>query len=155
MAASIPLPNTKAEPNSSGRATSPTGCRRPSADGSELFGPEPKGPGGRRQPPKARTREYRYQQNMTYTYLGSRMRAGEKEAVVKIEGKIEPAPGTSAESGASGQIKGYAYIDLDTGTVLEAEIEKEMEIDTSSGGVKKRISGINKYKLTRGSAVTG
>jgi S1-C subfamily serine protease len=155
MATSIHLPNTKAAPNFQWTHSKSHRLLAAFADGSELFGPEPKGPGGARQPPKARTREYRYQQNVTYTYLGSRMRAGVKEAVVKIEGKIETAPGTSAESGASGLLKGHAYIDLDTGTVLEAEVEKELEIDTSLGGVKKRISGINKYKLSRGSAVTG
>lgn len=154
MATSVLLPNTKAEPNFTWTSNKSYRLQATFADGSDLFGPEQKGSGGTRQAPKATSRMYRYQQNVTYTYLGSRQRAGVKEAVVKIEGKIVTAPGTSAESGATGRLKGHAYIDLDTGTVLEAEVEKELEIDTSAGGVKKRISGINKYKLSRGSAIT-
>jgi S1-C subfamily serine protease len=155
--ASITLPNTRAEPNFTWTSTKSYRLLATFADGSDLFGPEPKSPGSgtSRQAPKATSREYKYQQNVTYTYLGSRTRAGVKEAVVKIEGKIVTAPGTSAESGAHGLLKGYAYIDLDTGTVLEAEVEKELEIDTSLNNTKKRISGINKYKLSRGSATTG
>jgi hypothetical protein len=152
--ASIPLPNTKAEPNFTWTSSKSYRLTATFADGSDLFGPDPKQPGGTRQRPQAKTREYRYQQNVTYTYLGSRTRAGVKEAVVKIEGKIVAAPGTSAESGAHGVLKGHAFIDLDTGTILEAEVEKELEIDTSLNNVKKRISGINRYKLSRGSAVT-
>jgi hypothetical protein len=154
MATSIFLPNTKAEPNFKWTNNKSYRLMTAFSDGSELFGPQPKGPAGTRQQPSVRTREYRYQQNVTYTYLGSRMRAGVKEAVVKLEGKIVSAPGTSAESGATGLLKGHAYIDIDTGTVLEAEVEKELEIDTSAGGIKKRISGINKYRLSRGSAIT-
>jgi hypothetical protein len=154
MSTSVHLPNSRVEPNFKWTNSKSYRLLAAFADGSDLFGPEPKGPGGR-QPPKVRTREYRYQQDVTYTYLGTRMRGGVKEAVIRLEGKIVTAPGTSAESGARGELKGHAYIDLDTGTVLEAEVEKELEIDTSAGGVKKRISGINTYKLSRGSAVTG
>ncbi|HET6572629.1 MAG TPA: trypsin-like peptidase domain-containing protein [Fimbriiglobus sp.] len=155
MSTSIYLPNTRVEPNFKWTNSKSHRLLAAFADGSEMFGPEPKEGSGRgRQAPKTRTRSYRYQQDVTYTYLGTRMRGGVKEAVIKIEGKIVTAPGTKAENGARGLLKGHAYIDLDTGTVLEAEVEKELEIDTSAGGVKKRISGINTYKLSRGSAVT-
>lgn len=159
--ASIPLPNTRAEPNFTWKDQKSYRLQVTFATASDALGPAPKqppGPGGRMsqpEPKKSRSREYKYQQNVTYTYLGSRTRAGVKEAVVKIEGTISTAPGTSADSGATGRLKGYAYIDLDTGTVLEAEVEKDLEVDSSADNIKKRISGTNKYKLSRGSAITG
>lgn len=148
---SIPLPNSKVDPMHKWTATKLVRLNM------TLVEPQiapPSGPGGRPGPAgKPRIKEYRYKQDMTYTYLGSRLRAGTKEAVIKIEGVIGTAPGTAAGSGASGQLKGYAFVDLDTGTVLESDIEKELEVDTSSDGVKKRVSGVNKYKLSRGSTV--
>jgi S1-C subfamily serine protease len=151
-AASIKLPNTRVEPGFTWTDRKPYWLLVTIADGSELLLPQP-GPGGRPQPRQPRSREYRYQQEVTYTYLGTRMRGGNKEAVVKIEGKITTPPGAPAGSGATGMVKGHAYIDLNTGTVLEAEVERDLEVDTSSDGIKKRVSGINKYKLSRGTAV--
>jgi S1-C subfamily serine protease len=159
QASSIKLPNTKAQPGFTWKDTKTHYLQLVFFDGSELLPPSggpgggrPRGPSAQRQP---RSKEFRYQQEIKYTYLGSRVRGGQKEAVVKIEGTISTPPGAPAGSGASGVFKGYAYIDLDTGTVIQAEVEKELEIDTSANNVKKRVSGINKYKLTRGSAITG
>ncbi|OWK37746.1 trypsin-like peptidase domain-containing protein [Fimbriiglobus ruber] len=99
------------------------------------------------------TKEYQYKQNMTYVYLGSRIRAGQKEAVIKVDGVITPPDaGASSLTKASGLLHGYAYVDLDTGIVLEADITKEFEIDTSKDGVSKQISAFNTYKLSRGTA---
>jgi S1-C subfamily serine protease len=106
---------------------------------------QPKGP--RR---VAKVNEYKYLEVLTYTYLGTRTRIGQKEAVIKVEGVIKPAAGSS--SGATGTIKGYAYVDLDTGTLLETEIKKEIEVDTSRDGIKYVASGIGNFKVTRGSA---
>ncbi|OWK35847.1 hypothetical protein FRUB_08410 [Fimbriiglobus ruber] len=109
----------------------------------------PRGP-GMAGPPTAvrRNRTYDYQQNVTYTYLGSRTRGGVSEGVIRVDGVIT-APNGGSGIGASGQLRGYAYIDLASGIVLEAEIDKDFEIDTTKDGVKKRVSGINTYKLSR------
>ncbi len=158
-AGSIRIPNTKANPGFSWTDKRSVRFTLVTSDGSELLDPagaggQP-GPGGRpaarRQP---RTREYKYQEELKYTYLGTRMRAGSKEAVVKVEGTITTPPGVKADEGASGVLKGVVTIDLDTGMVLSAEIDKELQLDSSSQGLKKRVSGVNKYRLTRGAAVT-
>jgi len=47
-------------------------------------------------------------------------------------------------------VKGYAYIDINTGVVIESEIESEFELDTSEKGFKKKYSAIQKYKVVRG-----
>lgn len=95
-------------------------------------------------------REYRYLNTITYTYVGQRERGGKKEAVIKVEGKISQAAGTKED--ARGEMKGMAYVELDTGIVFEAELESEFELDSSSDGLEKKVSGINKYSIQRGSA---
>jgi S1-C subfamily serine protease len=115
------------------------------------------GPAGPPMGPKkgkktARTKELKYRVDAKYTYLGTRVRAGQKEAVVKVEAKILPAAGARAGT-ASGEIHGYVSIDVDTGIVIEADIEREFELDTSEAGIKKRVSGIKESKLTRGTAI--
>ncbi len=151
----IPLPNTRVEP----KFTWGTKTQRRLALAileQELPGAEGGRPGGGiPHPAQPRTREYKYVEDVKFTYLGSRVRTGQKEAVVQIEGKVTAAPGAKATEGASGVVKGFAYIDINTGTVLDAEVEIEFEIDTSANNIKKRLSGINKFKLTRGSAITG
>jgi S1-C subfamily serine protease len=109
-------------------------------------------PGGRGgQPAQAKTKDkvVSYVQDITYTYLGVRTRAGKKEAVVRIAGKATPAAGRPADT-VTGEIKGSAYIDLNSGTVLYADIESEVEVDSSERGFKKKLSFLEKYKITRG-----
>jgi predicted Zn finger-like uncharacterized protein len=153
-AASLPLPNERVNPGHTWTATKNARLAVLFLDPADALPPaagKQPGVGGAKQPRKGRTREYRFQEETTYTYVGSRTRAGVREAVVKVEGFIKPAPGTPADRGASGRVKGYAYVDLDTGVILEAALEKELEVDSSGDGVKRRLSGINEYKLTRGS----
>lgn len=92
-------------------------------------------------------RKYRYQESRTYKYVGIRTREGRKEAMVLVEGKMSRAPGVNY--GANGSIKGWAAVDLNTGVVLEATIERDFEIDTSSKGVKKYAYGVFVYKINR------
>jgi len=99
---------------------------------------------------ETKMREYKYIDKVTYTYIGQRERAGKKEAVVLIEGKIAQAPG--AKETASGTLKGMALIELDSGMVVDSKMESEFELDTSGDGQKKKLSGINKFKLTRGAS---
>jgi S1-C subfamily serine protease len=150
QATAIPLPGTRVNPNHTWKAERNTRLYRLILE-PQLFG---KGGAGGPQVIVPKVKEYRYRQEFTYTYLGARLRAGVKEAVVKVDGKIVVPPGSPAGSFATGSIKGYVYVDLNTGTILEADIEKDYELDSSSDGLKKRISGINKYKLSRGTAIT-
>ena len=157
--ASIPLPNGKVKPLQKWTGTDkivrfaigyaaeePKGANTPPpADEGGIPGTGP----GRK---VRKVNEYKYVEQLTYTYLGTRTRIGQKEAVIRIEGVIKPAPGSSVAGGANGLLKGYAYIDLDTGTVLESELHREFEMDSSSDGVKKMVSGVNNYKVTRGTA---
>jgi S1-C subfamily serine protease len=167
QAASIPLPNKKVSPmekweskkigrlyqlklNSAGDSKQPTQAR-PGPRGRPGMRPRPGPQPGARPAPRARVaRELKYEQRITYTYLGMRQRQGSNEAVIRIEGAVGPAPGSSAA--ASGQIKGYATIECETGTVVFAEIESDFEVDSSSEGLRKKVSGISKYTLTRGSS---
>jgi S1-C subfamily serine protease len=93
-------------------------------------------------------REFLFQQEVKYIYEGTRVRGGRKEAVVRVEGKVTPAAGRSKDS-AAGMTKGFAFVDIASGVVLEAEIESEFELDTSHDGLKQRSYSINEYKLTR------
>jgi hypothetical protein len=105
---------------------------------------------GRSGKPETAMKEYRYQNHVTYTYVGQRERAGKKEAVVTIEGKVSQAPGVKET--ATGAMKGTALVDLDSGAVVECDLENEIELDTSGDGVKKKVSGINKFKFSRGAS---
>lgn len=155
---SLPLPNGRVEAMHTWKSTHlqqlslaflEPGDRSPPPGGTPPKGPRPKGPAKAQ-----KARQYKFSENMTFTYLGTRTRAGTKEGVIKIEGTITAAPGVKSDEGATGQFKGYAYVDLDTGEVVEAEVSKEFEIDTSGEGERKRVSGINTYKLSRGGAVS-
>lgn len=99
--------------------------------------------------PKARIKEYGFQEEITYTYLGIRERLGRREAVVSVEGTISPMGGAAAGS-ASGTVKGMVLVEEDTGMIVESDIKRQFEIDSSEKGVKKRLSGIDEFKITRG-----
>lgn len=156
-AVSVTLPNGRVEPMHKWSATHlyqmTLGFAEPvqvSPEGAEPKGPKAKGPN----PKGPRVRTYKFNENFTYTYLGTRVRGGTKEGVVRIEGTIATAPGAKTDEGATGQFKGYVYVDLDSGMVVEAEVSKELELDTSGDGQRKRLSGINTYKLSRGGSVS-
>ena len=144
QATSIPLPNKTVTPGETWTSSKDSRLYSVAAP-SPTAGPNPMG--GQ---PKLKIRELKYKDLTTYTYIGQRDRAGKKEAVVLIEGKSVQAAG--AKEGVSGSIKGTAWIEIDTGIVVEAEIHKEFDIDSSSDGLKKHVSGVFDYKVTRGSA---
>lgn len=168
MAASVQLPNKQVQPGE-------TWGQKKTVRFAIQFVQDPRvtGPGGKKdrddddmratqrpnQPKGARqargVREYRYQEEITYKYIGTRTRQGVREAVLEVTGTISPAPGVSEGSGASGRVKGYACLDLDTGTVIECEVDREFEVDSSVEGIKKRLSGVNTYKVTRGTPTAG
>ena len=144
QATSIPLPNKIVIPGETWTSSKDSRLYSVAAP-SPTAGPNPMGG-----PPKLKIRELKYKDLTTYTYIGQRDRAGKKEAVVLIEGKSVQAAG--AKEAVSGSIKGTAWIEIDTGIVVEAEIHKEFDIDSSSDGLKKHVSGVFDYKVTRGSA---
>jgi predicted Zn finger-like uncharacterized protein len=99
---------------------------------------------------ETQVKEYKYVDKVTYTYLGQRERAGKREAVIQVVGKVSPAPGS--KEAATGELKGTALVELDSGVVVEAELESEFELDSSGDGLKKKVSGMHKYKVTRGAS---
>ena len=146
---SIPLPNRKV--NALEKWESKRTFRLFIAAGvtaEDLGGAAPQ-PGGVPRQPKLR--EVKYEQKISYTYMGIRQRLGTEEAVIRIDGVVTPAAGSREQ--ASGFIKGYANIELATGTVVLSELDSEFEVDSSSAGQKKKVSGISTYKLSRGSSV--
>jgi hypothetical protein len=164
---SIPLPNKECQPNESwgstrtvslslsfldqirrnqgGRPGSPPGGGRPRPGDDDA--PGSGGQGGTQLEVVAK-RDYLYNQEVKFTYQGVRTRGGKKEAVVRVDGKVTPAAGKAKDS-ANGFTKGYAFVDVASGIVLEADIESEFELDTSIQGLKQRTYSLNKYKLTR------
>jgi S1-C subfamily serine protease len=128
--------------NAQGPGAPPGGRPRPGS------GQNPNAPGNQ----EISRREYPFNQEVTFTYRGSRVRGGRKEAVIKVSGKVTPASGKPKDS-ASGFMKGFAFVDINTGIVIDAEIESEFDLDTSAFGLKQRTYSLNKYTLTRGGSV--
>jgi S1-C subfamily serine protease len=145
QATSIPMPNGPVNPGQTW--TSTKDLRLYLISGPTTLTP---GAGGKVSVKQPKPREYKYRDQVTYTYLGVRERNGRKEAVVQVEGKSIQSPG--AKQTVSGSVKGLAWVEIDTGVVVEATIKKEFELDTSGEGAKKRVSGENEYKITRGTA---
>ena len=67
-------------------------------------------------------------------------------------GKIKPMPG-AAENSASGTVKGMVLIEEETGVIVDSDIKRNFEVDSSERGVKKRLSGVDEFKITRGANV--
>ena len=67
--------------------------------------------------------------------------------MIEVTGKPKRAPGGKHD--VHGAIKGIVLVELDTGVLLDATLEREFEVDTSSGGDKKNASGIYTYRITR------
>ncbi len=149
---SIPMPNKKVNPLEKweSKRTNRIFLSTSELNADELLGGATPAAGA---PPAKSTkiRELKYEEKLTYTYVGTRQRLGTNEAVVRIDGVVTPAAGSREQ--ASGYLKGYANVDLDNGAVVYAEIESEFEVDSSAKGIRKKVSGISNYKLTRGSSV--
>ena len=150
---SIPLPNRKVEALEKWESKRPYRLFMPAnVTVEDLGGGAPPAPGGAPgTPKKVEYREFKFEQKLTYTYMGTRERLGTTEAVIRIDGVVTPAAGSREL--ASGYVKGYANVELATGTVVMADLDSEFEIDSSTKGQKKKVSGISTYKLTRGSSV--
>jgi predicted Zn finger-like uncharacterized protein len=66
------------------------------------------------------------QLEMTYTYLGQRVRNGKAEAVIQLEGVVQPKDG---KENLSGKVTGTALVDLTTGVVTQAETRAVLDIE--------------------------
>ena len=111
-------------------------------------------PGGGRPTvaPKAKPKEFAFREELKYTYLGLRDRDGRKVAVVKVEGTVGPMGGAPPGS-ATGTVKGLVLIEDETGVIVDSEIRRQFEVDSSEKGVKKRLSGVDEFNITRGANV--
>ena len=111
-------------------------------------------PGGGRPtaPPKSKPKDFAFREDLKYTYLGLRDRGGRREAVVKVEGTINPMAGATPGS-ATGTVKGTVLIEEETGVIVDSDIKRHFEIDSSERGIKKRLTGIDEFKITRGANV--
>ncbi len=98
---------------------------------------------------KPKAKEYAFREDIKYTYLGTRERGGRREAVIRVEGTIGPMAG-AAPGSATGSVKGMVLVEEDTGMIVDSDVKRQFEIDSSEKGVKKRLSGIDEFKITRG-----
>ena len=96
----------------------------------------------------AQTKEFACREDLRYTYLGLRERGGRREAVVLVEGTIAPPPGASIV--AAGTVRGLVYFESETGVIVESEIRRQFEIDSSEKGPRKQLTGSVEFKLVRG-----
>jgi S1-C subfamily serine protease len=159
---SIPMPGGEKQPNENWKISrqikyflsfvEPSRNRSGGSPQRPGEGDEPRPGAGNAQGNVVARREYVYQSEVKFTYQGIRSRGGRSEAVIKIEGKVTPAAGKPKDS-ANGFTKGYAFVDIATGVVIDADIDNEFELDTSIQGLKKRLYSMNNFKLTRDGSV--
>jgi hypothetical protein len=104
----VPLPNRQVSPGESWKAERPVGIRSLGRPGSLHL-------------------------EMTYTYAGSRRRAGHEEAVLELKGEIRPVNG-QPENG-TGHANGVASVDLESGQVIQADMVLvfNLEMNSASG----------------------
>ncbi len=146
---SIPMPNRTIQPLETWKFTRNYTEHVPDYYTAEETAPtNPTRPGMQPQRQK-KDKDFVYVQDFTYTYLGVRTRGGKREAVVKVSGKALPAAGRQKDS-VTGELKGFAYIDINGGTISTSDIEIDVEIDSSEQGFKKKIAFLEKYKIVRG-----
>ncbi len=144
---SIALPNKKVAPGATWNGVRNLRLAFENGEGLAPGGGKPGTPA-----PKAKAKEYAFREEIKYTYLGTRERGGRSEAVVRVEGVIVPMPGATPGS-ATGTVKGLVLIEESTGMVVDSDIKRQFEIDSSEKGVKKRLSGIDEFKISRGAGL--
>ena len=93
----------------------------------------------------AQAKEFACREDLRYTYLGLRERGGRREAVVLVEGAIAPPVGAS--TGAVGTVRGLVYLECETGAIVESEIRRQFEIDSSEKGSRKQLTGSVEVKI--------
>lgn len=85
-------------------------------------------------------------EDLTYTYLGRRDRAGRGEAVIKVEGVLRPI---GSDSTTCGSVDGRVVVDERTGMVLDARITREFDLEGKNKDLTIRSTGREVVKVTR------
>ncbi len=85
-------------------------------------------------------------EELTYTYLGRRDRAGRGEAVVKVDGVLRPV---GSDATTCGSVDGRLVIEEKTGVVLSGEIKREFDLEGKGGVTTVRASGREVVKVSR------
>ena len=143
--ASVALPNRKVTPGFTWSGTRNLKLAFESGETAPPGGGKPVVPAT-----KPKVKEYAFREEIKYTYLGVRERAGgRREAVIRVEGAIVPMAG-AAPGSATGSVAGTVLVEEDTGMIVDSDIKRQFEIDSSERGVKKRLSGIDEFKIARG-----
>ncbi len=87
-------------------------------------------------------------EDMTYTYLGQRTRAGRTEWVVRMEGVLRPLDGTD-RTAICGVLEGEATLDAATGMVLSATVRRGFVLEAEVRGAKVKVGGKEVTMVTR------
>jgi S1-C subfamily serine protease len=85
-------------------------------------------------------------EEVTYTYLGRRDRAGRGEVVLKVDGLLRPV---GSDSTTCGSVDGRLVVDEKTGVVLSAEVKREFDLEGKAGGTTVRATGSEVVKVSR------
>jgi hypothetical protein len=85
--------------------------------------------------------------DMTYTYLGTRMRDGRQEALVGMSGQVKARAGL--DTGVAGWAEGTAVLDLTAGTVSQVDAKVFLDINTVYRERPGRANGILEVKFQR------
>lgn len=85
-------------------------------------------------------------EDLTYTYLGRRDRAGRGEAVIKVEGVLRPI---GSDTTTCGSVEGRVVVDERTGMVLDARITREFDLEGKNKDLEIRATGRETVKVVR------
>jgi hypothetical protein len=77
--------------------------------------------------------------DLSYNYMGTRIRWGKGEALVNLAGKVKGEKGEGLNLG--GKIKGDAVFDLETGQVVSANTTMDVDLDLGEGRKTDKASG--------------
>jgi hypothetical protein len=84
-------------------------------------------------------------EEVTYTYLGRRDRAGRGEAILKVDGVLR----LIGEDVTCGSLEGRVILDEKTGVVMTATLKREFDLDLKGKDGSLRSSGTEVVKITR------
>jgi hypothetical protein len=85
-------------------------------------------------------------EEVTFTYIGRRDRAGRGEAVLFVEGLLRPV---GVEGATCGSVIGRAILDERTGMVIDMDLQRDFDLDVKVGETVIEAVGVEKMKVTR------
>jgi hypothetical protein len=79
--------------------------------------------------------------HLTHTYVGSRVRAGRREAIIEVMGEMTPPAQKEAADNVVGRVIGAYSVDISTGQVVLTRVESDLilEINLPSGAKGKLV----------------